>query len=207
VQQTRKILIPPIVDTPMPLFSKIYVDTIYLLASGSFKMVIQGCCSLAHYPEFHVLHWETTAILGEWIYQDIICHWGRLQKIITNNSSAVIKVATYLAKKYHIHHIRISGYNSCSNGIMEQPHFDIHQAMFNTANGVQSKWHSTIYAVFWAERIMVQKCMGCSPYYAATGTHLLLLLDIMESTYLQPPPDSILSTTNLIAHHAIALQK
>ncbi|KAG5640152.1 hypothetical protein DXG03_000908 [Asterophora parasitica] len=29
----------------------------------------------------------------------------------------------------------------------------------------------------------------------------------MESTYLQPPPDSILSTTDLIACHAIALQK
>ena len=54
---------------------------------------------------------------------------------------------------------------------------------------------------------MVRKRMGCSPYFAVTGSHPLLPLDISEATYLQPPPDSILSTTDLIARRAIALQK
>jgi len=49
--------------------------------------------------------------------------------------------------------------------------------------------------------------MGCSPYYATTGTHPLIPLDIIEATYLLPPPNSILSATDLIARHAIALQK
>ena len=49
--------------------------------------------------------------------------------------------------------------------------------------------------------------MGCSPYFAVTGAHPLLPLDIAEATYLQPPPDSILSSTDLIAQRAIALQK
>jgi len=49
--------------------------------------------------------------------------------------------------------------------------------------------------------------MGCSPYFAVTGTHPILPLDIAEATYLVPPPDSPLSTTDLIAARAIALQK
>ena len=49
--------------------------------------------------------------------------------------------------------------------------------------------------------------MGCSPYFATTGSHPILPLDIVEATYLQPPPDSILSSTDLIARRAIALQK
>ncbi|ETW85293.1 hypothetical protein HETIRDRAFT_308540 [Heterobasidion irregulare TC 32-1] len=49
--------------------------------------------------------------------------------------------------------------------------------------------------------------MGCSPYFAATGTHPLLPLDIAEATYLLPPPTTALSTTDLIARRAIALQK
>ncbi|KZT20071.1 hypothetical protein NEOLEDRAFT_1076409 [Neolentinus lepideus HHB14362 ss-1] len=49
--------------------------------------------------------------------------------------------------------------------------------------------------------------MGCSPYFTVTGAHPLIPLDIVEATYLQPPPDSILSTTDLIARRAIALQK
>jgi hypothetical protein len=49
--------------------------------------------------------------------------------------------------------------------------------------------------------------MGCSPYFAATGTHPILPFDISEATYLVPPPTSTLSTTNLITFRAIALQK
>jgi hypothetical protein len=49
--------------------------------------------------------------------------------------------------------------------------------------------------------------MGCSPYFAATGTHPILPLDIAEATYLLPPLTELLSTTDLIATRAIALQK
>ncbi|THH07695.1 hypothetical protein EW146_g9234 [Bondarzewia mesenterica] len=49
--------------------------------------------------------------------------------------------------------------------------------------------------------------MGCSPYFAAIGTHPLVPLDIAEATYLLPPPSSFLSSTDLIVCHAIALQK
>jgi hypothetical protein len=49
--------------------------------------------------------------------------------------------------------------------------------------------------------------MGCSPYFAVTGLHPLIPLDIFKATYLQPPPTSLLSSTNLIACRAIALQK
>jgi hypothetical protein len=61
--------------------------------------------------------------------------------------------------------------------------------------------------VFWAERVTVRRRMGCSPYFAATGTHPLLTFDIAEANYLLPPPDATLSTTDLITRRAIALQK
>ena len=49
--------------------------------------------------------------------------------------------------------------------------------------------------------------MGCSPYFATTSTHPLLPLDIAKATYLLPPPDAPLSSTDLIARRAVALQK
>ena len=49
--------------------------------------------------------------------------------------------------------------------------------------------------------------MGCSQYFATTGAHPLLPFDIVEANYLLPPPDGILSSTDLIAHRAVALQK
>jgi hypothetical protein len=49
--------------------------------------------------------------------------------------------------------------------------------------------------------------MGCSPFFGAHRTHSLLLLDIAESNYLLPRLVAALSSTELIAHHAISLQK
>jgi hypothetical protein len=49
--------------------------------------------------------------------------------------------------------------------------------------------------------------MGCSPYFAATGTHPLLPIDIAEANYLLPPPESTLTSTELITRRAITLQK
>ncbi|KNZ82151.1 hypothetical protein J132_07737, partial [Termitomyces sp. J132] len=105
---------------------------------------------------------------------------------------------TYLAKKYNLHHIWISGYNKYANGIVKQPHFDVHQALFKAVDGDQSRWSTATYAVFWSECVTVCKQMGCSPYYAMTGIHSLLPANIVKVTYLQPLPNSFLSTTNLI---------
>ena len=49
--------------------------------------------------------------------------------------------------------------------------------------------------------------MGCLPYFAVTGTHPILPLNIAEAIYLVPLLTSTLSMTDLIASRAIALQK
>jgi hypothetical protein len=113
----------------------------------------------------------------------------------------------YLLKRYHLNHIRISGYNSRANGTVECSHFDVHQSLFKVVNSDQKRWSLGVYSVFWAERVPPRKHMGCSPYFAITGAHPILPSDIVEATYLQPPPNSIMSTTDLISCRTITLQK
>ncbi|GLB43661.1 putative integrase core domain containing protein [Lyophyllum shimeji] len=207
IQQTGKVLIPPTVATPAPLFAKVYIDTMHMPSSHGYAYIVQGRCSLAHWPEWRALRKENHKTIGEWLFEDIICRWGGLREIVTDNGPAFIKAVAYLAKKYHINFIRISGYNSRANGLVERPHFDVRQALFKAVDGVERRWFTGAYSVFWSERVTIRKRMGCSPYYAATGTHPLLPFDITEAIYLQPPPDSVLSSTDLIARRAVALQK
>ena len=54
---------------------------------------------------------------------------------------------------------------------------------------------------------MMQRRMGCSLYFATTGTHPILPIDIVEASYLLPPPDAPLSSMELIANRALTLQK
>ena len=199
LRQTRQIAIPPVVATLAPLFVKMYMDTMHLLRSGGFSYIVQGCCSLTHYPEFRMLRKETTQTLGDWIFQDILCQWGTLVKIVSDNSKAFIAALSYLEKKYHVKHIRISGYNLRANGIVERSHFDIRQALVKASDGTKTKWSQVAQSIFWSECVTPCKRMGCSPYFVVTGTHPILFFDIVEANYLLPPPDSLLSTTDLSA--------
>lgn len=207
IRQHRQVRIPPVVATPAPVFVKIHVDTMHMPPSGGYKYIVQGRCALTHYPEFRMLRRETAKTIGDWIYEDILCRWGPLSEIVSDNGTPFVKAIEYLARKYHVNHIRVSGYNSKANGIVERPHYDVRQGLFKAADGDQSRWSHVAYSVFWSERITIRRRLGCSPYFALTGTHPLIPLDITEATYLQPPPNSILSTTDLIARRAIALQK
>jgi hypothetical protein len=77
----------------------------HMPASGGFKYFVQGRCSLIHYPEFRMLRQENAMSLANWIYQDIICRWGALREIVTDNASVFIAVLAYLSKRYHINYI------------------------------------------------------------------------------------------------------
>ncbi|ETW77117.1 hypothetical protein HETIRDRAFT_454503 [Heterobasidion irregulare TC 32-1] len=153
-----------------------------------------------------MLQRKTSSALADWIFEDILCRWGTLVEIVSNNGPAFVKALNQLAKKYHVWHIRISGYNSRANGIAERPYFNVRQALFKAVDGDQAKWNHAAHFVFWADHITVQHRMGCLPYFAVTRTHPLLPLNIAKATYLLPPLTTTLSTTDFIAQWAIALQ-
>ena len=206
-RQQRHILIPPTVAQPAPLFARVYMDTMRLPKSGRFNALVQARCSVSAMPEFRCLHVENAKTLGDFIFQDIMCRWGAISEIITDNGAAFVKAMDYIARRYHVRHARISGYNSRANGLVEHAHWDVRQVLYKAADGVASKWSTVVHEVFWAERITPRKRIGCSPYFAATGTHPIIPLDLVEATWLRPPPDSFMSTEDYLADRAIALMK
>ena len=62
-------------------------------------------------------------------------------------------------------------------------------------------------SVLWADRVTVQKGLGCSPYFIALGAEPILPLDIVESTWLVKIPGRVLTTEELIGFRAQALAK
>ncbi len=150
---------------------------------------------------------ETAKTLDDWIFEDVLCRWGALSEIVTDNGAPFVKAAAYLEKKYHVKHIRISGYNLRANGIVERPHFNVRQGLFKAADGEERKWSQVAHSVFWSERVTVRRRMGCSPYFTVTGTQPILPLDIVEATYLILAPVRMVITMDLIVSRAEALQK
>ena len=98
---------------------------------------------------------ENAKSLGDWILHDIIFHWVLLLEIVTDNCPAFLKALAYLKKQYHIRHIRISGYNSRANGLVEHSHFEVKEAIFKACDSDQSKWSPVADSVFWVEQVTI----------------------------------------------------
>ncbi|GBE81976.1 hypothetical protein SCP_0403520 [Sparassis crispa] len=76
-----------------------------------------------------------------------------------------------------------------------------------TCLGDEWKWLTVMPAVFWAERITIQRSTGYSPYYMAHGTEPLFPFDIAEAMYLVPYEGVQMTRIELLAHRACQLQK
>ncbi|KZV80954.1 hypothetical protein EXIGLDRAFT_562950, partial [Exidia glandulosa HHB12029] len=52
---------------------------------GRLRYLTQARCALSSYPEWRVLADETGANIGKFIFEDILCRWGYLAEIVTDN--------------------------------------------------------------------------------------------------------------------------
>lgn len=206
-RQTTKIRIPPTVPSPATLFRKVYIDTMFMPKAGGYTYIVQARCSLTSYPEFRMLRSETAKTLGDFIFEDILCRWGALYEIVSDNGTAFKAALKTLAETYGIHHIRISAYNSRANGPVERRHRDVREAIMKAANGIIAHWPQVVPAVFWAERVTIQKSTGFSPYYMVHGVEPVLPFDLAEATYLVPDIGEVVSTSELLANRARQLLK
>jgi hypothetical protein len=57
--------------------------------------------------------------IGSFIFEEILCRWGAVEEVVTDNGTAYVAALDWLADKFGIRHIRISAYNSQANGIVE----------------------------------------------------------------------------------------
>ncbi|KXN82684.1 hypothetical protein AN958_02278 [Leucoagaricus sp. SymC.cos] len=157
--------------------------------------------------ESRALRKENVRSIGQWLFEDIICRWGGLVKIVTDNGVLFKKAVKWLKEKYGIKGVTISPYNSKANGIIEWPHWDVRQILYKATNGDVKKWYWFLYHVMWADCIIIRKGTGCSPYFMITSAHPTLPLDIQEVTWLVNYPGKMMSTKDLIGLRATALAK
>jgi hypothetical protein len=177
-------------------------------ASNGHKLITHGRCRYTSWAKARTKCDEKAKSIALWIYEDILCRWGGLRIIVTDNGESFKAAGKWIAQKWNIKHITISPYNSKANGTIERPHWDIRQMLYK-ATGAENtnKWYWFLNSVLWADRISIRRRLGCSPYYMVTGTHPVLPLDAKEATWLSVIPIGIMTESDLIGYRACALAK
>ena len=208
IRQKMAMELPPVVTHTPSLFQTLHADTIHVSPpSNGCSYIVHGRCALSSWMEARALRKENAKSIGQWLFEDIVCRWGTLVKIVTDNGSPFKKAVGWLEEKYGIKGVTISPYNSQANGTIERPHWDVRQMLFKATGGDVKKWFWQLHHVMWADRITIRKGTGCSPYFMVTGAHPTLPLDLIEATWLIEYPDKFISTEELIALRAQALAK
>jgi transposase InsO family protein len=155
-----------------------------------------------------MLRKENTRTLCAFIFEELLCRWGPITEIVTDNAPAYKIAVDELARKYGIHPIHVSPYNSQANGIVERWHRDVREAIIKSCEGDETRWSQVVHSVFWAERVTIQKATGLSPYFMMHSVELIFPFDLAEATFLTPlERRGALTTTELIAWRAHQLQK
>jgi hypothetical protein len=172
-----------------------------------YRYIIHGVCSVSGWPEAKALTKENEKTIAEFIFNNILCRYGAIRQIVTDNGKPFIKAMDYLAKKYHIHHIRISPYNSQAQGIVERSHFGLRESLIKTCESKLQDWPLKLPYALWAQRITTRRSTGHSPYYMVHGIEPIFPFDIQEATFLAPKLSQLVDTTTLIAERTRQLEK
>lgn len=207
LRRAQKLHIPPTVPTPGGLFSKVHMDSMHMPTAYGYTHIVQARCSLSSYPEWRMLRKETGVTIGNFIYEEILCRWGAVSEIVTDNGTPFVAALEHLRVRFNINHIRISAYNSQANGIVERRHRDVREAAVKLCGGNEKGWPKVMHAVFWAERVTIQKSTGQSPYFLAHGIEPVFPFDLAEATYLVPPEGAEISDAELLAIRGRQLMK
>jgi len=142
-------------------------------------------------------------MLASFIFEDILCHWGAVAKLVTDNGPTYIQALDLLANQYGIHHIWISPCNSQANSITLMSGRPLSKVPRGEAH-----WSSSAHSVFWAEQVTILRSTKLSLYFMVHGVKPLFPFNLAEATFLVPVPDADpTSRSDLISWCARQLQK
>ena len=166
-RQKQLVRIPPTKTHTPSIFEILHADIMHMSpASNGCKHIAHGRDHSTTWTEARALRDEKARSIALWLYEEIICRWGCIRMIISDNASSFKAALKWIEMKWGIKHVTISVYNSRANGSIERPHWDLRQMLYKaTGEKNVSQWYWFLNSVLWADRVSIRKRLGCSPYF------------------------------------------
>ena len=207
LRSTKKMHTPITISTPATIFTKIYMDVMKVPNAGKLSWIVAARDDLSGATECKAISHNDATHLASFFWEQVICRYGTIGEVVTDNGSSMENTFAVLMEKYGIPQIRISAYNSQANGVVERGHYTICKALVKACEGDLSKWPRLLSHAVFADRITTRKATGLSPFYLLHGIHPVLPFDLFESTFLVRGFKAGLSTEELLALRIRQLEK
>jgi hypothetical protein len=153
-------------------------------SSSGHHMIVAARDGLSGTCEAQALKTKKAEDLANFFWTHIYCRYGCPRKVVTDNGSEVKAGFKAPMKQMTIPHVKISPYNKHANGVVEQGHFTLREAITKACGGKIEIWPTKLDAALLADRVTVSRVTGFSPYQLLYGTDPLLPFDLAEAAFL-----------------------
>lgn len=206
-RSTKKVQRPITVSLPATIFTRIYLDVFLMPPSKGYRYIVAARDDLSGCAKGRKLRKNNSRAIAKFIWEEIICQYGHIGSITTDNGPETKGATEELLRRYNIPQIRISPYNSRANGVVERGHFIIREAIVKACKGNIKQWPDFVDQAFFADKITTRKATGFSPFYMLHGVDPVLPFDLVEATYLVSGFTENMSTEDLLALRIQQLSK
>lgn len=203
----KKIEVPLIISTPTQMFFKVYLDIMFMPKAHGFTCIVACRDDLSGVTEGRALRGASAREVARFFWEQIICRYGAVHQVVTDNGSETKGAFEILVERYGIQHVRISPYNSKANGVVERGHFILREALIKACEGKINRWPELLPLALFADRISIRRATGFSPYYLLHGTHPALPMDLREATFMVQGFQHDMSPEDLLHLRIRQLQK
>ena len=207
IRSVKKVEIPITISAPATIFFKIYVDVMLMPKAKGYRYIVAARDDLSLAAEGRALRKASAANIAKFFWEEIICRYGAIGEVVTDNGPEVKGAFDELMRRYGIPQIRISAYNSKANGVVERGHFIIREGIVKSCNGNVNEWPNKVHHAFFADKCITRRSTGFSPFYLLHGVHPVLPFDLTEATFMVQGFYSGMSTEELLALRIQQLEK
>jgi hypothetical protein len=183
------------------------VDAMLMPRAHGYRYIVAARDDLTLAAEGRALRTLSASNLAKFFWEEIICRYGAIGEVVTDNGPELKGAFEELLRRYGIPHIRISAYNSKANGVVERGHFVIREAILKSCNGNVNQWPSKVHHAFFADKCITRRSTGFSPFYLLHGVDPVLPFDLTEATFMVQGFRSGMSTVELQALRIRQLEK
>jgi len=187
------------------ILRKFNMDTVHMPTSGAYKFIVDLRDDLSGWLEAKMLTKATSKNIARFLFEDVMCRFGCILQITTDNGAEFDGVVQALADEYNVPIARSAPYHPEANGMIERGHRTWIGSLFIACQGHTSRWSRYFYACMWADRVTTRRTTGHTPYYLLYGKHHVFPFDITDASWYTLNWHSINTTEELLAVRAIQL--
>ena len=166
------------------ILRKFNIDVVDMgISSSGYRYIVDTRDDLTGWIEARMLRSKRAEIVAEFLYQDVICRFGCVPQVTSDNGGEFDGVFQSLTRRYGIPLIKTTPYHPQGNGMIERGHRTWINSIWRICGKKKHHWSQYFHAALWADRVTTRRTTGFSPYYLLYGKTPLFPFHITDQSW------------------------